>query len=383
MAVVKTVSSGDPITAGWANSLVHEINTHEGLRLRGKAANSISLRSVKTDNDPAWQIKYRSGVASINAGQVYINGLLIGGNVASYNQASSASNWEDTHTYIPKDMNDLPIWYLVITCPQVVTASNVSECTCSLFLSTKTEEEYTQPTPPDDLGDKSFITIQLNSINGYNLVQLRSGTIYIEQGSGISLIAGDGIRIDTNTDNTEYTIALNLSFIAEDGITITETTDTDGQRTVTIGAEEQNKISIVGTDPITVTETTTNNVTTYIIGANITIPEQEEFKISFIGEDGITVTETTETDGQKTVTIGKTTEDLVVEQVTDPLPEEGVDGWIVTLYLPMIYVQDNLYSFKQLMRVHEGKLQVSAQKSQMIGGDGQWHNSFEAYTLSE
>ena len=83
MGVIKSVTSGEPIKASWANSIVHEVNTKQGLRMRGKASNSTSLRPVRVDNDPAWQIRYTCGKACINAGQVYINGMLIDGGVSS------------------------------------------------------------------------------------------------------------------------------------------------------------------------------------------------------------------------------------------------------------------------------------------------------------
>lgn len=55
---------------------------------------------------------------------------------------------------------------------------------------------------------------------------------------------------------------------------------------------------------------------------------------------------------------------MQIEQVTDPLPEDGKEGWILTLYLPMIYhsngTTQEIYSFKQMMRFYNGKLQVSA-----------------------
>lgn len=149
MSVVKTVSSGEPIRAGWANSLVHEVNTKQGLRLRGKSTQSVSLRPVRVDNDPAWQIRYSSGRASINAGQVYINGILIDGKVSSYNQKCSANNWEKACNYVPSSVDDLPIWYLTISCPKIVTQSNIGEVDCQLVISKSGAQPPQPPQPPE------------------------------------------------------------------------------------------------------------------------------------------------------------------------------------------------------------------------------------------
>lgn len=72
--------------------------------------------------------------------------------------------------------------------------------------------------------------------------------------------------------------------------------------------------------------------------------------------------------------------DMQIEQVTDPLPEDGKEGWILTLYLPMIYhsngTSQEIYSFKQMMRFYNGKLQVSAQRSK--APNGTWESYFSS-----
>lgn len=72
--------------------------------------------------------------------------------------------------------------------------------------------------------------------------------------------------------------------------------------------------------------------------------------------------------------------DMQIEQVKDPLPVDGEDGWIQTFYLPMVYhsngTTQELYSFKQMMRFYNGKLQVSAQRAK--APNGTWESYLSA-----
>lgn len=60
---------------------------------------------------------------------------------------------------------------------------------------------------------------------------------------------------------------------------------------------------------------------------------------------------------------------LSIAQYTTNIPEHGVDGWILTQYMPMVYTggNDTLISYRQLMRVYNGVLQVSFQRAPLGG----------------
>lgn len=90
------------------------------------------------------------------------------------------------------------------------------------------------------------------------------------------------------------------------------------------------------------------------------------------------------TDGAGAVTISASVTSGVdaagvqsVEQYTgSPLPEAGVDGWTVTMYQPMTYVngESSVISYRQLMRVRGTVLQVSHQRAIMPSGS--WQSYF-------
>jgi hypothetical protein len=245
MAVVKTVTSGQPIKAGWANSLVNEVNTKQGLQLRGRAASTTSLRSIKPDNDPAFQVNYTHGTYSINAGQIYINGILVKteNDLTSFNQYSSCSNWNEECNHTPSSENDLPIWYIELTYPKNLTEENKEDVECELHKITKggvipdVEEENnsSESEEPGVENEKATIKkiIQLTDVIDGLVVQLISGSIYINDAQKtISLIEGDGISI-TEQSNT-FTIGLNLSIISEDGIVFKDEVLQNKTRVVTL-----------------------------------------------------------------------------------------------------------------------------------------------------
>lgn len=69
-----------------------------------------------------------------------------------------------------------------------------------------------------------------------------------------------------------------------------------------------------------------------------------------------------------------TSKNYTVEEVRDPLPEDGVCSWVLSAYMPMVYQvsqsSESLVSFKQMMRFNGSKLEVSWQRA--IAPNGQW-----------
>lgn len=69
---------------------------------------------------------------------------------------------------------------------------------------------------------------------------------------------------------------------------------------------------------------------------------------------------------------------ITIEQYTESVPVDGEEGWILSAYMPMIMASDGsgdlLLSFKQLMRIHNGKLQVNFQRA--VAPAGAWENYF-------
>lgn len=157
--VVKNVGRGEPITAYWANSLVNEVNMKQGLHLSGRSIPRPSMRNLQLSSEPAFQIRYtKSGDVTLNAGQVYINGLLVGagksdtdGNITgvvdkhSYNQYSSLKDWDANSVHTMQDLDDLPEWYVVITAPKVVNSSNIHEAEATLIKQAKGSKPPEQP----------------------------------------------------------------------------------------------------------------------------------------------------------------------------------------------------------------------------------------------
>lgn len=219
MAVVKTVTSGQPIKAGWANSLVNEVNTKQGLKLGGRSASSTSLRPIRIDNEPAFQISKRNGVYSINAGQIYINGILIESETNSFNQLSSMSDWKENSFHSPNDENDIPVWWLKVVYPSQLTEENKGEVVCNL-IKTKSGEEN-EPEQPEVNDNQKSKLIQLNTVVNGQVKQLVSGSIYINDTlSNIDIKGDNGIEV-TKTNDT-YNVKLYISIITKDGIEISD-----------------------------------------------------------------------------------------------------------------------------------------------------------------
>lgn len=270
MAVIKTVTKGQPIKAAWANSLVHEVNTKEGLRLKGTRTYSNFNFPSHAVNDTAWQIRRSVGCISLNAGQIYINGILIDSGIRSFNQVSSANNWVDVCNFYPADETEFPVWYLTIKYPDKITTENLNSVECNLILN-KYSEALEAPTRPEALEEGyKWQCIQLNTVDQANVVQLVSGTIYLND-TMPSIVAGDGIKIDEPQEDV-LVISCNPSVIANvdvragDNVWVDKSTD-NTTRVFTVHAVLPNipTVSIVAGDGIQVDSTQNGDQTIYTI----------------------------------------------------------------------------------------------------------------------
>lgn len=71
---------------------------------------------------------------------------------------------------------------------------------------------------------------------------------------------------------------------------------------------------------------------------------------------------------------------ITIEQETETVPEPGLDGWVETLYLPMLSWNGgaDIASFRQLMKVDGGTVRVSSQYLLFRAGeDTNWSVLFE------
>lgn len=302
--VIKNVSRGEPITALWANSLVNEVNLNQGIRLRGRNVNESSGSRIQMASEPAFQIRYtKNGHITLNAGQIYVNGYLVTQTVEegqtaqhSYNQFSSIKNWDKYAIHqMTNGVEDLPEWYIIITSPKNVTASNINEVEAELVKKTKGQAK---PTKPENIGDdKLWACVQISKVVDNQLLQLVSGSIFFttpsESSSSydgeLSIIAGDGINVDFDSNDNAYTISAKLSIIPVDNIiTTNQYTDTDKTIIVELGAnlpEIHKQVSIIAGDGINVSAKEYTDVITYTVSSTFSpINFDEEWFI--IEEDG-------------------------------------------------------------------------------------------------
>lgn len=272
MAVIKTVTKGQPIKASWANSLVHEVNTKEGLRLKGTRTYSNFNLPSQAVNDTAWQIRRSVGCISLNAGQIYINGILIDSGIRSFNQVSSANNWVDVCNFYPADETEFPVWFLTIKYPDKITTENLNSVECNLILN-KYSEALEAPTRPEQLEEGyKWQCIQLNTVDQSNVVQLVSGTIYLND-TIPSIVAGDGIKIEEPQEDV-LVISCNPSVIANvdvdiragENVRVDKSTD-NTTRVFTVHANLPTipTVSIVAGDGIQVDASQHGDVTAYTI----------------------------------------------------------------------------------------------------------------------
>ena len=406
--VVKSVGKGEAITAFWANSLVNAVNMTGGTHLSGRSIPRPSMRNVQLASEPAFQIRYtKSGQITLNAGQIYINGLLVGSGSSesepqaqgeevskhSYNQFSSIKNWNELSIHDITKPDDLPEWYVVITGPKIVTKANIGEVEATLVKQTKGQSAPEAPktnsggntggtstnpggsteNQPNEEEEKLWICIQISKVEGTDLLQLVSGSIYLST-TTVSLVGGDGIMVEPNEDGSVQTVSLYVSFIGDDHIEVIESyipqkdtpsteegepqTQAEGEGDTTepqqpqkpvkqlkvIQIKQKTPFSFVGTDGITVQDylwaEPQKEDGTYDHRRVITISG-----MSHIGRDGITVTEEdleeTVTDATTGVETTVTKRVLVFSGSTSNVSFIGIDGIEVTDEFTQVKVESN------------------------------------------
>lgn len=233
--IVKNVAPGIPITAAWANSLVNAVNQSEQLVI---PKNSVEFTKGKTniffENNSAWQISLTpERKVFLNAGQIYVNGLLVkAGEESSYNQFCSCTNYEKNCLKELDENGKFPVWEIEMEMPIVVTAENIDQVKAELKIkSTETSgdadigtgnDNSTDTEGDEEKDETTKITIPINDSEGKQFV---SGSIFITLGTGnVSHVGDDGISIedllDEGTKQQVCKIALDVSIIGEDGVTV-------------------------------------------------------------------------------------------------------------------------------------------------------------------
>lgn len=329
--IVKNVSPGQPITAAWANSLVNTVNQKNGILVpHSRIDNTKAKGGALFSDSEAWKVNVANdGKIILNAGQVFINGLLVKPENAqtSHNNLCSASNWKDV--FLQEWTEDKPIFVLNIEMPFVCNESNISDVKCEIKIeSAGAQNDNDQEGETDEENQTRKVKIQLNDIvtegEKKKIVQLVSGTIFLNYNT-VSFIAGDNIhliqKVDEETKQETLLIHNKLSFVEGDGISIEETEEVETTEEESYPKkiiEICNKHSFVAGDGISIEETEEEKEVTNASGEKVTRKFQT-FKmsstpLSFIGVDGITIEEGEEgiadesnpgtTKKVKTVTIG-------------------------------------------------------------------------------
>ena len=114
--MVKNVTKGERITANWANSLVDTVNALGGADLRGRNAGN-SNKNTHRPYQPHSQFLIRKTANlsyTIEAGSVFVDGVLIQSASPSHFHYSSLTDYEKSSSYTPKNADDLPTWYIDI-----------------------------------------------------------------------------------------------------------------------------------------------------------------------------------------------------------------------------------------------------------------------------
>ena len=348
MAVVSKVNVGTPITAAGANSLVTEANNQPVQSGSFYDASGKVGKGYHLSSHGAWHISCTNhGTVCLNAGQIYINNLLVtpaksedGSWVGSYNQRCSCGNFKDFEvTQCTKDT--LPVFYIIIKMPVDVTSETIKKVKATSYKSMG--EQPTPPDPPALEEDETYKIIQLNEVHNYQIKQLISGTIYLNFNSStggydiqqISLVAGDGINIDY--DKNVYSIAAKVSLIEGDGIIANQYTDASGTIIMEVSAnipdiKDRKTISLIEGDGIIITPAEYPDVITYTISVSpsiINIDFDEEWFI--IEEDG-TVTLNEEKLEQEALAIAPTVSSQITTTATaaiDTVNDCGREGDIM------------------------------------------------------
>lgn len=310
--LVKNVTAGEPITASWANALVNNVNQRQSVNVSTRGVEFTKAKGgMQFVNDPAWQIRITADrKVTLNAGQIYVNGLLVKPKdsaqaESSYNQICSVTGWKDNcvKDYIE---DDLPVFTIEIEMPNVVDESNISDVVATLKVAKAGEANSgssNEDGNDEDDSDKRKISIQINDVEGKEIKQLVSGTIWLNYNT-VSFIAGDNMHLIQKVDEVTKVETLQIhnkhSFVAGDGITILEEEELPDDKAedfvpkniITISTTP---LSFIGTDGITIEEgeeeiadesnpDTTKKVKTVTIGGG-------GGNYSFIGKDGITILE--------------------------------------------------------------------------------------------
>lgn len=309
--IVKTVSSGQPITAAWANSLVGVVNTPTINNLSSHPNFKKSNRGIRDiQSDAAFHVRFTYGVYTLNTGQIYMNGLLVqpqkkegeeqeqGTSENSYNMYSSISGWTENYYHVSSGGSDCPVWYITIEAPTHVTSDNISEVKATLIK--KTTEEA--PTAPENIEEgKTWLCIQLNTFEevgeGDNktkyLKQLVSGTIYLNEAMP-SLVAGDGIKIEeveealVISSNPSVIANVDVDVRAGENVQVVKSVD-NTTRVFTVHADLPSipTVSLVAGDGIQVDAKQDGDQTTYTI-SNTYSPILHDFDEAwFIVSDGV------------------------------------------------------------------------------------------------
>ena len=306
MAVVSKVNVGTPITAAWANSLVTEANNQPVQSGSFYDASGKTGKGYMLSSYGAWHISCTNhGTVCLNAGQIYINNLLVtpaksddGSWNGSYNQKCSCGNFKDFEvTQCTKDT--LPVFYIIIKMPVDVTSETIKKVRATLYKSMG--EQPTPPAPPALEEDETYKIIQLNEVNNCQIKQLISGTIYLNFNSStggydiqpISLVAGDGINIEY--DKNAYSIAAKVSLIEGDGIIANQYTDASGTIIMEVSAnipdiKDRKQISLIEGDGIIIIPAEYPDVITYTISVSPSIINVDFDDEWFIIEEDGTVT---------------------------------------------------------------------------------------------
>lgn len=287
---IKNVTKGEKITANWANSLVDTVNALGGADLRGRSAGN-SNKNTHRPYQPHSQFLIRKTANlsyTIEAGSVFVDGVLIQSASPSHFHYSSLTNYEKNSSYTPKSSDDLPIWYI-----DIFTTKNSKLQKHIAMLKVKgASEPFQDTTVPDYTFNNRYI---LNTIDEEKkeVKQIFSGSIYLQTiGKSdileqISLIAGDGIRIDYNSN--AFTIKAYISVIPEDKfILVNQRTEKDGQITVGLSLNSDiipNQISIIGGDYIKVDY----NKKSYTIHNTMSIIGGDGVSVSKIDGDGVLI----------------------------------------------------------------------------------------------
>ena len=287
---IKNVTKGEKITANWANSLVDTVNALGGADLRGRNAGN-SNKNTHRPYQPHSQFLIRKTANlsyTIEAGSVFVDGVLIQSASPSHFQYSSLTDYEKNSSYTPKNADDLPIWYV-----DIFTTKDPEKQKHIAILKVKGfSEPFQDTTIPDYTYNNRYV---LNTIDEEKkeVRQIFSGSIYLQtvgktdELEQISLIAGDGIKIDYNSK--AYTIKAYISVIPEDKfIIVNQRTEQDGQITVGLSLNSDilpDQISIIGGDYIKVDY----NKKSYTIHNTMSIIGGDGVTVSKIDGDGVLI----------------------------------------------------------------------------------------------